>query len=56
MSIPPIAAPHKEEFIIEAITKKHLFWIWEHYFAKFHDTSHNECFQDNGHKWIKWDN
>ena len=49
-------SPHMEEFIIEAATKKRLFWIREHYFAKFHETSYNGCFQDNGYKWIKWDN
>ena len=55
MSILPIAVPHMEEFIKEAATKKRLFWIREHYLAKFHETSHSGCFQDNGHKWIKWD-
>ena len=39
-----------EESIIEAATKKRLFWIGEHYFAKFQETSHNGCFQDNGQK------
>ena len=24
-------------------------------FRKFHKTSHNSCFQDKSHKWIKWD-
>ena len=52
MSIFPITAPHMEGFIIEAATKKRLFWIREHYFAKFHETSYNGCFQDNGYKWI----
>ena len=56
MSILSIAAPHMEEFIIAAATKKRLLWIQEHYFAKFHETSHNGCSQDNGHKWIKCDN
>ena len=56
MRILPIAAPHMEKFIIEAATKNRLFCIREHYFAKFHETSLNVCFQDNGHKWIKWDN
>ena len=56
MSILPIAAPHKKEFIKEAATKKCLFWIREHYFAKFHEKSHNGCFQNNGHKWVEWDN
>ena len=56
MSILPIAAPHMEEFIKEAATKRRLFWIREHYLAKFHGSSHNGCFQDHGHKWIKWDN
>ena len=56
MSILPIAAPHMKEFIKEAATKKCLFWIREHYFAKFHEKSHNGCFQNNGHKWVEWDN
>ena len=56
MSILPIGATHMKEFIIEAATKKLLFWIREHYLAKFNETSHNGCFQDNGHQWINWDN
>ena len=53
MNIRSIASPHMEEFILEAVTKKRLFWIIEHYFATFHETSHNGCFQGNGHKWRK---
>ena len=56
MSILPIGATHMKEFIIEATTKKLLFWIREHYLAKFNETSHNGCFQDNGQQWINWDN
>ena len=37
MSILPIAAPHMEEIILEAATKKRLFRIREHCFAKFHE-------------------
>ena len=55
MSILLIAAPHMEEFILEAASKEHLFWVREHYLEKFHKTSHNSCFQDKSHKWIKWD-
>ena len=25
-------------------------------FCKMYEMSHNSCFQDNGHNWIKWDN
>ena len=56
MSILPIAVPHMKEFLKEAATKKRLFWIREHYLAKFYETSQNGSFQDNGHKWTKWDN
>ena len=35
MSILPIAAPHMEEFVKKAATKKRLFCIREHYFPKF---------------------
>ena len=39
MSILPIAVPHMKEFLKEAATKKRLFWIREHYLAKFYETS-----------------
>ena len=38
------------------LTKNRLFWIRKHYFAKFHETSHNGCYKDNAYKWIKSDN
>ena len=34
MNILPIAAPHIEEFILEAATKKHLLWIRKQLFCK----------------------
>ena len=43
MNILPIAAPHTEEFILEAATKKHLFWIRNQLFCKI---------SQNASKWL----
>ena len=51
MSMLLIASPDMEEFVIEAADQE--AFVLD---TKFYETSHNDCFQDSGHKWIKWDN
>ena len=56
MSILLIAAPHMDELIIVAAVQEPFNLDTKTLISKIHERSHNGYFQDNGHKWIKWNN